>query len=86
MLMNILFSEDLLLGDTFLRNVYSLFDFGSFITGNTNTPFIQLLSVRVIVIQPYGKRNEVDRYCNRPPTRTKHSLSLIRSVPNAMHP
>lgn len=36
--------EDLLLGDTFLRNVYSLFDFGSFITGNTNTPFIQLLS------------------------------------------
>ncbi|TDL13669.1 acid protease, partial [Rickenella mellea] len=36
-------TEDFLLGDTFLRNVYSLFDYGSFISGTT-PPFVQLLS------------------------------------------
>ncbi|TDL18812.1 acid protease [Rickenella mellea] len=35
--------EDFLLGDSFLRNVYSLYDFGSFIAGTT-PPFLQLLS------------------------------------------
>lgn len=33
-------SEDFLLGDSFLRNVYALFDFGT-----TSPQFIQLLSV-----------------------------------------
>lgn len=37
-------SEDLLLGDSFLRNVYSLYNFGQFV-GETDAPFIQLLSV-----------------------------------------
>jgi len=37
-------SEDFLLGDSFLRNVYSLFDFGSFISNSSSAPFIQLLS------------------------------------------
>ncbi|TDL18837.1 acid protease [Rickenella mellea] len=36
-------AEDFVLGDSFLRNVYSLYDFGSFISGTT-PPFIQLLS------------------------------------------
>ncbi|TDL18821.1 acid protease [Rickenella mellea] len=36
-------SEDFVLGDSFLRNVYTLYDFGSFISGTT-APFIQLLS------------------------------------------
>ncbi|TDL24668.1 acid protease [Rickenella mellea] len=35
--------EDFLLGDSFLRSVYSLYDFGSFISGTT-PPFLQLLS------------------------------------------
>ena len=38
-------SEDFLLGDSFLRNVYSLYDYGSFLNEST-TPYIQLLSVR----------------------------------------
>ena len=37
-------SEDFLIGDSFLRNVYSLYDFGAFLNEST-TPFIQLLSV-----------------------------------------
>ncbi|PAV20460.1 NADP+-dependent D-mannitol dehydrogenase [Pyrrhoderma noxium] len=36
-------SEDFLIGDSFLRNVYSLYDFGAFLNEST-TPFIQLLS------------------------------------------
>lgn len=36
-------SEDFLIGDSFLRNVYSLYDYGSFLNEST-TPFIQLLS------------------------------------------
>ena len=38
-------SEDFLLGDSFLRNVYSLYDFGAFFN-ESSTPFVQLLSVR----------------------------------------
>lgn len=38
-------SEDFLLGDSFLRNVYSLYDYGAFLN-ESSTPFIQLLSVR----------------------------------------
>lgn len=41
-------SEDLLIGDSFLRNVYSLYDYGSFLNEST-TPFIQLLSVSHII-------------------------------------
>ncbi|KAL5537140.1 hypothetical protein ACEPAF_963 [Sanghuangporus sanghuang] len=36
-------TEDFLLGDSFMRNVYAVFSFGSFISG-TNPPTIQLLS------------------------------------------
>ncbi|KAH8110313.1 aspartic peptidase domain-containing protein [Phellopilus nigrolimitatus] len=38
-------SEDFLLGDSFLRNVYSLFSYGSFLSGSAS-PYIQLLNVR----------------------------------------
>ncbi|KAI0076318.1 acid protease [Panus rudis PR-1116 ss-1] len=34
-----------ILGDVFLRNAYSLFDFGSFASSGKNPPYIQLLSV-----------------------------------------
>ncbi|KAJ7222427.1 aspartic peptidase domain-containing protein [Mycena pura] len=37
-------ASDALFGDSFLRNVYSVFDFGTG-GGNTQTPFVQLLSV-----------------------------------------
>ncbi|KAI5119387.1 hypothetical protein M0805_001061 [Coniferiporia weirii] len=37
-------TEDFLLGDTFLRNVYSLFSFGAFVNG-TSSPYTQLLSM-----------------------------------------
>ncbi|KDQ56724.1 hypothetical protein JAAARDRAFT_36213 [Jaapia argillacea MUCL 33604] len=36
---------DSILGDTFLRNAYALFDFGRWATPGTNDPFMQLLSV-----------------------------------------
>ncbi|KDQ56689.1 hypothetical protein JAAARDRAFT_36184 [Jaapia argillacea MUCL 33604] len=36
---------DFLLGDAFLRNVYSLFDFGSWATTGGTDPFIQILSI-----------------------------------------
>ncbi|KAI0077994.1 acid protease [Panus rudis PR-1116 ss-1] len=36
---------DLLLGDTFLRNVYALYDYGNFTNVNDSIPFVQLLSV-----------------------------------------
>ena len=36
---------DFILGDTFLRNVYSLFDFGTWTNGVTSPPYMQLLSV-----------------------------------------
>ena len=36
-------SEDFLLGDSFLRNVYQLYSYGSFASGS-QTPYIQLLS------------------------------------------
>ncbi|KDQ58028.1 hypothetical protein JAAARDRAFT_193505 [Jaapia argillacea MUCL 33604] len=36
---------DIVLGDTFLRNVYALFDFGRWATSGTGDPFVQLLSV-----------------------------------------
>ncbi|KAL5531426.1 hypothetical protein ACEPAG_4303 [Sanghuangporus baumii] len=36
-------TEDFLLGDSFMRNVYAVFNFGSFING-TSSPTIQLLS------------------------------------------
>lgn len=38
--------NDITLGDTFLRNVYQLYDYGSFV-GASGTPIIQLLSVRL---------------------------------------
>lgn len=44
-------SEDLLLGDSFLRNVYSLYDYGSFLN-ESSTPYIQLLSVRASPLSP----------------------------------
>ncbi|OBZ66213.1 Aspartic protease [Grifola frondosa] len=37
-------SLDFLLGDTFLRNVYSLFDYGNWTTVGDGTPFMQILS------------------------------------------
>ncbi|TCD64731.1 hypothetical protein EIP91_003687 [Steccherinum ochraceum] len=36
---------DFILGDAFMRNVYSLFDFGSLTTVNDSAPFVQLLSI-----------------------------------------
>ncbi|TDL20611.1 acid protease [Rickenella mellea] len=42
--------DDFLLGDSFLRNVYTLYDFGSFISGTTTPPFIQLLSTTNVSI------------------------------------
>ncbi|TDL13727.1 acid protease [Rickenella mellea] len=42
--------DDFLLGDSFLRNVYTLYDFGSFISGTTTPPFIQLLSTTNVLI------------------------------------
>ena len=38
-------SAVMVLGDTFMRNVYSLFDFGNFAKVGDSNPFIQLLSV-----------------------------------------
>ncbi|KDQ57373.1 hypothetical protein JAAARDRAFT_36005 [Jaapia argillacea MUCL 33604] len=35
---------DIILGDTFLRNAYALFDFGRWATPGTSDPFVQLLS------------------------------------------
>lgn len=35
----------MLLGDGFLRNVYSLFDFGNWTAVGTTNPFMQILSV-----------------------------------------
>ena len=43
--MRVIDGQDFLLGDSFLRNVYAVFDYGSFV-GRNNTPFIQLLNVR----------------------------------------
>ncbi|EMD36871.1 hypothetical protein CERSUDRAFT_114789 [Gelatoporia subvermispora B] len=36
---------DFLLGDTFLRNVLTVFDFGTLVSDGTNPPFVQLLSI-----------------------------------------
>lgn len=36
--------QDFLLGDSFFRNVYALFNYGAFI-GQDHAPFVQLLSV-----------------------------------------
>ena len=41
---------DFILGDTFMRNVYSLFDFGNFAKVGDSDPFIQLLSVCPYII------------------------------------
>ncbi|KDQ57375.1 hypothetical protein JAAARDRAFT_194518 [Jaapia argillacea MUCL 33604] len=38
---------DIILGDTFLRNVYALFDFGRWAMPGTSDPFVQLLSVHL---------------------------------------
>ena len=40
---------DLILGDTFLRNVYALFDYGNWTRADDGPPFVQLLSVRVFL-------------------------------------
>ncbi|KAI0784375.1 aspartic peptidase domain-containing protein [Abortiporus biennis] len=37
--------QDMILGDSFMRNVYSLFDFGNFTTSSDGNPFMQLLSL-----------------------------------------
>lgn len=42
---------DFLLGDSFLRNVYSLYDFGNWTTAGTDGPFMQILSVSLILPQ-----------------------------------
>ena len=47
-------TEDLLLGDSFLRNVYSVFDYGSFFN-ETSKPYIQLLSVSIL--SSFSKKN-----------------------------
>ncbi|OCH94399.1 acid protease [Obba rivulosa] len=39
------FGIDWILGDAFLRNVYSLFNFGNYTASGSGAPFIQLLSV-----------------------------------------
>ncbi|KDQ56688.1 hypothetical protein JAAARDRAFT_36181 [Jaapia argillacea MUCL 33604] len=36
--------NDVALGDSFLRNVYSLYDYGKWVTAGSTAPFIQLLS------------------------------------------
>ena len=38
-------TQDFLLGDTFMRNVYTVFNFGEFVSGS-DTPTLQFLSVR----------------------------------------
>ncbi len=38
---------DFVLGASFLRNVYILFNFGDYTSGRTGSPYIQLLSVRI---------------------------------------
>ncbi|OBZ78594.1 Aspartic protease [Grifola frondosa] len=37
--------QDFLLGDTFLRNVYAVYDFGRLVTVGDTDPFVQILSV-----------------------------------------
>lgn len=39
-------AADVILGDTFLRNVYTLYNFGNWTRESDPPPFIQLLSVR----------------------------------------
>ena len=36
---------DFILGDSFLRNVYALFNYGNWTTPGTELPYVQLLSV-----------------------------------------
>ena len=36
---------DVILGDAFLRNVYTLFNYGNWTTPGTSLPYVQLLSV-----------------------------------------
>ena len=40
------FAEDIILGDTFMRNVYTLYNFGNWTRAQDESPYIQLLSVR----------------------------------------
>ena len=42
---NVHVAPDFILGDAFMRNVYTSFDFGNWIQGGTHDPFIQILSV-----------------------------------------
>lgn len=37
--------QDFILGDTFLRNAYAVFNYGSLV-GQSNAPFIQIMNVR----------------------------------------
>lgn len=39
---------DMILGDTFLRNVYALYNYGAWTRADDGSPYIQLVSVRVI--------------------------------------
>ena len=39
---------DFILGDAFLRNVYSLFAFGNWTNSSAPTPYVQLLSVSTL--------------------------------------
>lgn len=38
---------DIILGDSFMRNVYALFNFGNWTTPGDKPPYVQLLSVSV---------------------------------------
>ncbi|KAH9948706.1 aspartic peptidase domain-containing protein [Amylocystis lapponica] len=51
---------DFILGDTFMRNVYSLFDFGHWTEGGKGLPFMQILSHR--------RRCRLGRFRHRKPT------------------
>jgi predicted proteasome-type protease len=40
---------DFILGDAFLRNVYILYNYGNWTSANNEAPYVQLLSVSIIV-------------------------------------
>ena len=47
LLADLYYLADWILGDAFLRNVYSLYDYGSLTNANDSAPFIQVLSVSI---------------------------------------
>lgn len=72
---------DVILGDTFLRNTYALYNFGNWTRPGDSGPYIQVLGVRIFSFPPiYRGRGADHGNTYRRQMRRRHGLNSTPST------